>query len=535
MEENSTRPIQRVIQQPTCVDWQQGKSIGESLLEMFDRCLWTDVKLHCKGHQEGEAIKAHKIVLATRSPVFQAMFFGPCADGKNEVDLENAEEEIFNLFLRYLYSDRVTLTEEHAFAVMDMAHYYKVSSLVLYCADYLTTIITPSNACEILSTAMLYELTGLKNVCCSFIDSHAQQVLKSNGFLNLSENCLLYLLKGDTFFAKEEEILEAADKWSRKRVLERGLEENGTNIRQCLGQIFYHLRLPTMTHKSLIDNISRKGYFSVEEYSDIAGYINNIPGISVSTNSCVTRLPEVETIQVSIESEWEEISDSISISFEITVSKDVALANIILSKMRPHFKDLENLYSQTDCSPEVVLGEKAKIFLEEYENKVMEIKSERSERNYAKTKYFISVLEHYKQNLCDDLGLVLTVSVVIDSIEFKHKFNVKQNKLEEGRVDFNPPLILKERSTPYLVEINIQYSCEHRVQIKTRIPERSKVLINHIHGVKLESTNFSTNYWDTKSSFTGIKSLGFLNFSNRDISKDTTNGMENLNIPVQSN
>jgi hypothetical protein len=82
------------------VGWQQDKGLGACMLEMYNQSLWTDVSFRYKDHPETAIIKAHKIVLAARSPVFQAMFFGPCADRNDQVELEYVTRETFDLFLR---------------------------------------------------------------------------------------------------------------------------------------------------------------------------------------------------------------------------------------------------------------------------------------------------------------------------------------------------------------------------------------------------------------------------------------------------
>lgn len=82
------------------IDWQLGKALGECMLEMYDCRLWTDVKFRCEDHEEGEFIQAHKLILAARSPVFQALFFGPCSQQNDEVDMKAARSETLCLFLR---------------------------------------------------------------------------------------------------------------------------------------------------------------------------------------------------------------------------------------------------------------------------------------------------------------------------------------------------------------------------------------------------------------------------------------------------
>ncbi|XP_045185714.2 uncharacterized protein LOC123543710 [Mercenaria mercenaria] len=466
------------------------------MLEMYDKGLWTDVKFRCKDHDEEEVITAHKIVLAARSPVFQAMFFGPCADGKGEVELKNVEKEILHLFLRFIYSDTVELAEENAFGVLEIAHFYQVPSLVQFCADYLATIITPNNACEVLRNAMLYKITSLRDVCCSFIDNQAKQVLNSDNFMNLSPEHLLYILKGDTFYADEEEILKTADKWSRKKVVGGNQEETGLNIRKCLGEAFYQLRLPTMTYKSLLECTSREGYFSVAEYADIAGYINKLPGISVPTNSCTVRLPEIETLKVNNKDKALHINDSVSVSFEILVAKDVAMLNIALEEIKPYLKSVRDLYTSTESRTSIERNERISPFMDRAVH-----------FTYDEYAIFLKPMKEFE--LPENLGLELSVNVVIKYLEFEQNFRMHQTQPENCKVNFNPPLVLEKSSTPYCVEMKIQYSCEGAVQIGTK-------------GSRHSSERISSKSSDTqaKGCFCGIKSIEFKNISNRDAITD---------------
>ncbi|XP_060586172.1 uncharacterized protein LOC132741919 [Ruditapes philippinarum] len=211
------------------------------------------------------------------------------------------------------------LSAETAFDILRTAHFYQVSSFVQYCADLLMKVITTDNACDVLSNAMLYDLTALRDTCCSFIDNHTLEVLESESFMNLNEKCLLYILKGDTLYADETKILEAVDKWARKKIAENGEEVNGMKVRKFIGECFYRVRIQTMTSESLLRSVSRKGYFSLEEYADISGYINRIQRVAVCTNSCERRIPETETLMVnsSESDEKKYIHDSITSTVQI--------------------------------------------------------------------------------------------------------------------------------------------------------------------------------------------------------------------------
>ena len=80
--------------------------LGTCMLQLFDGGLWTDISFRCSDQSEenfDDRIHAHKIVLAARSPVFQAMFFGPCKDSNTVIEVQDAESQYFKLFLRYVF------------------------------------------------------------------------------------------------------------------------------------------------------------------------------------------------------------------------------------------------------------------------------------------------------------------------------------------------------------------------------------------------------------------------------------------------
>ncbi|KAF8747077.1 hypothetical protein HU200_013308 [Digitaria exilis] len=56
-------------------------------------------------HVAGAAFRAHKVMLATRSPVFDAELFGPMAKKDDVVDIANMEPAIFEMLLHFVYTD----------------------------------------------------------------------------------------------------------------------------------------------------------------------------------------------------------------------------------------------------------------------------------------------------------------------------------------------------------------------------------------------------------------------------------------------
>lgn len=541
--------------------WQSNKALAACMTELYDKSLWTDVKLHCKDHTGSDRILAHKIVLAARSPVFQAMFFGPCADGKDEVQLDNAEAKVLNLFLRYLYTDNVTLEEETASSVLEMAHYYQVSSLVQFCADYLATILTTENACEILKLATLYQVNILRDACCSFIDKNANEILNSKGFLELPEECLRYILKGDTFYAKETEIFSKVEEWSAIKLKQDNLDNTGRNIKQALGESFYYLRLPTMAFDNFLKCTRRKGYFTVDEYEDLVDFINN-PRVSiVKSNSCVERFPKEETLILNEEDgSLLAACDEVSTCFQISVSRDVTLSNIVLSEIENNLAfDKEHYILDKYSNIKFINMRDTETFFSTYNESVLKIKKNRSIKpltNFlgetlpcdimvygsikitwqkAKSRNIFKeesgeVSDSQEQDEYDVTGenssdlddseteyeddddeseLDKTNSDVDSSEEteetFRQAFKLLSLTLSQRTIKLREPFIMTKACSPYTITVCIHYSCRSSVKMRARRSVKDTVASLHGH---LQVDNVT-------GSFAGVKSLGFENCSYR--------------------
>lgn len=350
---------------PLINSWQLDKKLGSCLLHLYTASLWTDVCFRCSDHDDNNIssrIRVHKIVLAARSPVFQAMFFGPCADLNTEIYLNDCDSETLNLFFIYLYSDQADLNEDIVVGIMGTAHKYQVTDLLKFCSDYLTLILRPDNACNILELALFYEDKALLQAACNFIDDNALDVLKSDGFLELSEKSLAFVLKGDTFFAKETEIFQRSVEWAKRRCVQNELVASGLNIRKVLGDAFYYLRLPIMSTTEFFDSTRGQGYFSFDEFEHIVEHICCKTSMSPLTNYTVERLPRCEVINLDSTEDVCTISaeQSIKFSFELKIDRDtyfqgltfikientICMANVSIQSMG--FKHSCELFSEQD-------------------------------------------------------------------------------------------------------------------------------------------------------------------------------------------
>ena len=89
-------------------DWQSSKkTVLQRNAHMFNNELMSDVSFTCG--ESSRIFYAHKYVLATSSAVFFAMFYGNLAQKESTIPIADADEESFEEFLRYLYTDDMEL------------------------------------------------------------------------------------------------------------------------------------------------------------------------------------------------------------------------------------------------------------------------------------------------------------------------------------------------------------------------------------------------------------------------------------------
>jgi len=115
-----------------------------------------------------ETLKAHKLILATRSSVFRAMFDTDMIEGReSRVVVEDLEVPVVKGLLKYLYSNQVE--EEISSGLLEAAEKYDLQDLKSACEVVLKKSITKDNAVDILQLADLFRADYLKEAAVEFI------------------------------------------------------------------------------------------------------------------------------------------------------------------------------------------------------------------------------------------------------------------------------------------------------------------------------------------------------------------------------
>ncbi|KAF4092693.1 hypothetical protein AMELA_G00023620 [Ameiurus melas] len=84
-------------------------------------------------------LKAHKIILCSRSPYFRTLFTRGSSSDQMVYTMTNVSPDIMELIIHYIYTQDVQVTTDNVQALLAMADYLLMRDLVRVCSDFLKT------------------------------------------------------------------------------------------------------------------------------------------------------------------------------------------------------------------------------------------------------------------------------------------------------------------------------------------------------------------------------------------------------------
>ncbi|XP_033730748.1 BTB/POZ domain-containing protein 1-like, partial [Pecten maximus] len=202
-------------------DWQVGKTLSESFDHLLTSGIGSDVTFIVG--EEKSRVSAHKLVLISRSPVFFAMLEGPMAE-KGEITIPDISTETFQLLLRYLYTDKIDLTDRTVVPVFNAARKYCVNILVSLCETFLSKTLTADKACAFLEQAHVVMADSLQDVCVQFIVENATAILQMLTFTDLCLDCITRVTESDDLKITEKSVYEAVIRWAEAECSRQNIE-----------------------------------------------------------------------------------------------------------------------------------------------------------------------------------------------------------------------------------------------------------------------------------------------------------------------
>lgn len=259
----------------------EGFAIGKKCEILLENELLSDVKFVVRdpdrGGEQFKTILAHKFVLAIKSPVFGAMFYGKAAEKNDAITISECDYLSLLELFRFIYCDQVNLNADNVLQVLYLANKYMLPSLVEKCTDFLIERVDASNVFEILSVAYIYKEKNLADKCWEVIDGHGDDALENEAFAKIEKSLLEELVERESLDVSEVKLFKAVDFWARRNCEEQKIKVNGTSKRKILGErIIKAIRFPVMEQKEFADVVLDSEILNRRETYNLMKYFNDV-------------------------------------------------------------------------------------------------------------------------------------------------------------------------------------------------------------------------------------------------------------------
>ncbi|XP_041530574.1 speckle-type POZ protein-like isoform X1 [Microtus oregoni] len=141
--------------------------LAEDLGNLWENTRFTD----CCFFVRGKEFKAHKSVLAARSPVFSAMFEHEMEEcKKNRMEINDLDPEVFKEMMRFVYTGKAPNLDKMADNLLAAADKYALERLKVMCEEALCSSLSVENVADTLVLADLHSAEQLKAQAIDFIN-----------------------------------------------------------------------------------------------------------------------------------------------------------------------------------------------------------------------------------------------------------------------------------------------------------------------------------------------------------------------------
>ncbi|CAG0883555.1 unnamed protein product [Darwinula stevensoni] len=204
-----------------------------------------DITLKVDGHQ----FTAHRIVLASTIPYFQAMFTSDMLESKKkEINIQGVEPSTLEALINYAYNGKVVVKSNNVQSLLHGASFLQLTGVVSACGEFIQKRLTPGNVLGIRAYAETLGCFSLVEASDRFLQKHFVDVVKGEEFLGLSFPQVAEIFSRDELNVESEEpVFESLMTWMRHDPESRS---------QYLPDLLTKVRLPLLTPQFLADRVA---------------------------------------------------------------------------------------------------------------------------------------------------------------------------------------------------------------------------------------------------------------------------------------
>lgn len=261
------------------------KSFAERNKCMWNNSLLADVEFsfpESSTDNKYVVVPAHSYILAISSPVFFNMLTGNSRNRKTTVEITDSDPEIFRIFLLYLYCEELEFTIDRLQGLLRLATKYSVLSLVQKCVEFMKDNLNTSSVFLVLQCAEFLEDKTLQKRCWEIVDLKANEVIKSDGFLNLDEDFMVKFLQRDSLVVREIELFKAFDNWT---AFQSGKQDQNLRLEEgkyvALSKLVNYIRFPLMSQKEFAETVPQTNLLFKEDIINMFSFFCSVSNVNM--------------------------------------------------------------------------------------------------------------------------------------------------------------------------------------------------------------------------------------------------------------
>uniref|UniRef100_H3CPM2 Kelch-like family member 3 n=1 Tax=Tetraodon nigroviridis TaxID=99883 RepID=H3CPM2_TETNG len=196
-------------------------------------------------------VAAHRVVLASCSPYFCAMFTGNMSESKaGRVEIREVDGQTLRTLVDYIYTAEIEVTEDNVQVLLPAASLLQLADVRQVCCEFLQSQLHPSNCLGIRAFADLHTCPQLLRQAQAFAEQHFTEVVQGEEFLALSLQHVCSLLASDQLtVSTEEKVFEAVVAW---------IKQDRAARLEHMPQLMEHVRLPLLSRDYLVQIVEEE-------------------------------------------------------------------------------------------------------------------------------------------------------------------------------------------------------------------------------------------------------------------------------------
>ena len=234
-------------------DENHGSAILKGLFALYKDGKYADISLKIGPER---TLRAHRAVLASFSPYFEALLGNNWKEGnKEEIEILGLDERAVSDLIQFPYTGKININKDNVRTLLEAADYLGIEFVKKSCGEFLRQGVDAKSCLGILQQTDMFALDELSSVTKKYALRHFTDVCKEDEFLCLPVNLLSDLLSEENLCVVVEDLVPCVEE-REKTVLESVLqyvEHDVENRKSHLAQLLGLVRLPTLSAEYLAE------------------------------------------------------------------------------------------------------------------------------------------------------------------------------------------------------------------------------------------------------------------------------------------